>query len=129
MARIVRDVDWESLTPREGESWRCCLAFVRHGEVDLVPVRAERRGETFQVELSHPVLARLDLGRPVRLTFDAGSAWFDLRAITVRGRLVPPPVRNPDAEHVPCEVVPESIGAWDYGALRVAEEAADDGDQ
>jgi hypothetical protein len=118
MARIVRHVDWASLGPLDSGSWRCCLAFVRHGEVDITPVRAHRTGETFRVELAHAVLARLDLGSPVRLTFDGGTGWFELRAVTIRGRLVPPPFRDPDLDRIVCEVIPDAIGAWDYGTLR-----------
>ncbi len=126
MTRVIRDVDWTRLQPLTPETWRCCLAFVRHGDVDIAPVRATPHGATFRVELPRSVLTKIDLGQLVRLTFDAGTAWFELRAVTVRGRLVPPAFQDPDAERILCEVVPDRIGAWHYGTLREETGVGDD---
>jgi hypothetical protein len=50
---------------------------------------------------------------------DAGRYWFELRAVTLRGRLVaaPEPPAHAASDLVWLELVPERSVAWDYGTL------------
>lgn len=97
---------------------RAALAFLRAGHVEPLPVTYRRRDGRHLVGLppgaAPPEEAR---GRAV-LVLDDGRYWFELRAATLRGRLVP--VAAPAGLPVALawlELVPERIVAWDYGLL------------
>jgi hypothetical protein len=64
--------------------------------------------------------AGLQLHSKVALTIDEGWYWFELRAVCIRGVVMP---ANPPPDGVVAnldwfEVIPKSVTAWDYGTLR-----------
>ena len=85
---------------------RATVTFVRDGEAEILPVRAQC------TTVAYAFAADADLeGREVVLVLDDGPYWFELRGISVRGtsRGVAPGHWAIDARR---------IVAWDYGAIR-----------
>ena len=56
------------------------------------------------------------------IVIDEGVLFFDLRAMHVRGRPIPPAV-PPDDGHSWFEVEPTKVTCWDYGRLRIDDES------
>lgn len=115
MPLITRHVDWRTLEPMLLQPRRAYLAGVNERGLDLRPVSIRFDGELFWVQ-DLPELACWQVD-PVRLTVDDGLYWFELRAVTIRGMLLPPV----DGWR---ELQPAAISAWDYGNLRECNDAS-----
>jgi hypothetical protein len=118
VARVTQRVDPERLGDLLERPLRAAIATARGAEVDPVAVAYRRReGRTF---VGVPrALSPAAASEPVVLLLDDGRYWYELRAVTIRGRLAaatPPPGGDPQL--VWLEVVPERAVAWDYGSLR-----------
>jgi hypothetical protein len=103
---IVRDVSPDAVRDLLENPPRAAVAFVRDGEVEIVPVHGRCAADAYRFETDAP----LD-GREVVLVIDDGPYWFELRGISVRGtarRLAP-------GRYV---LEPRRLVAWDYGTIR-----------
>jgi hypothetical protein len=122
VARVTQRVAAEEVADLVALPRRAALAFARAGSAVPLPVRYRRNGERIAIGL-----ARESLGGPVPergvLVVDDGSWWFELRAVTWRGRLeATTPPAGEDQGLLWLEFVPEREVAWNYGALHEAAE-------
>jgi hypothetical protein len=115
--RITRNVAPQDVADLGADPPRACLAVVRDGRTGLVPVQAQADGDGYRVLVPRDDATGLD-GSPTLLVLDDGVAWFELRAVTVRGTLTAAPTRAGDTGDVPFTLTPRRVVAWDYGAIR-----------
>jgi hypothetical protein len=131
---VTRNVDPQDVTDLGTNPPRACLAVIRGGRTRLLPGRATTVGDGYQVSIRREDARGLD-GANALLVVDDGIAWFELRAITVRGTLTamatgteatgqPGTAGRPATDTaqapttVPFLLTPRRVIAWDYGALR-----------
>jgi len=98
---------------------RAALAFVHGGCAEAVPVALRREGDRIWIGIDPGVPPGSD-SVPVVVLVDDGRYWFDLRAITWRGHLIPgtAPATELPTELRWFEFLAESSVSWDFGALR-----------
>ena len=118
---VTRDVDPSTLKDLLEHPPRATVAFINREHVDVLPVRARYRAETYRFGIRSDVA--MDLAdREVVLVIDDGPYFFELRGISVRGlarRLEPAPAGAPDA--LAWYVIEAGrIIAWNYAAMREA---------
>ena len=119
MGRVTQRVDPVALASVLASHARAAIAFDRDGAVEALPVVYRRRGERHFVGAARDALpASAALARAV-VVLDDGSYWFELRAVTWRGRLDPAPAEAVGGadDLVWLELVPIGAIAWDYGTL------------
>jgi hypothetical protein len=120
VARVTQRVDPAELDDLLERPRRAALAFSDGAAIEAIPVAYRRRGGRHWVGVAREALP--PSGGPERavLLIDDGRYWFELRAVTLRGRLVaasrPPGETSVDLAWF--EVVPEHAVAWDYARLR-----------
>jgi hypothetical protein len=103
---VVRDVPTTGVRDLLERPPRAAVAFVRDGEVEIVPVRARCERDAYAFDSDAPLDAR-----EVVLLIDDGPYWFQLRGISVRGtarRLAPGRYA----------LDPRRVDAWDYATIR-----------
>jgi hypothetical protein len=115
---VTRDVEPSTLPDLLGHPPRATVAFVSQEKVEVLPVRARHRADTYRFGVS-PAAGNLE-AREVVLVMDDGAYWFELRGISVRGL-----ARRIAGEPEPAglawyAIEPRRILAWDYGTLREA---------
>jgi hypothetical protein len=119
MARVTQRVEPAEVDDLLERPPRAALATAEAEGIDAIPVAYRRRAGRHFVGVERGALAaRAAAGRAV-LVADAGRYWFELRAVTLRGRLAaaePPPGAAGDLLWL--ELLPERAVAWDYGRLR-----------
>jgi len=118
---VTRDVDPSTLKDLLEHPPRATVAFIDREQVDLLPVRARCRAETYRFGVRSDVAADL-ADREVVLVIDDGPYFFELRGISVRGlarRL--DPAQSGEADALAWYVIePRRILAWNYAAMREA---------
>ena len=119
--RVTRDVEPSAVRDLREDAPRATVAFVDHGAVELLPVRAHGSGDThaFAVRAGDaPDLA----GREVVFVRDDGAYWFELRGISVRGiaRRIDAPEPGEAGGLAWYAVEPRRVIAWDYATIRYA---------
>ena len=119
MGRVVQRVDPVQLAGVLAPHARAAIAFDRDGAVEALPVRYRRRGEEHLVGIARDAMPEPASFARAVLVLDDGSYWFELRAVTWRGRLVP---ARAEAVGDPGDLVwhafvPIGAVAWDYGTL------------
>ena len=120
MARVTQRVDPADLDDLLERPRRAAVAFCDGARIEAVPVAYRRRGGRHWIGVAREALPPSGAPERAVLLTDDGRYWFDLRAVTLRGRLVAAP-RPPGERSVDLawwEVVPERIVAWDYARLR-----------
>jgi len=118
MARVTQRVDPERLGDLLERPLRAAIATVRRGEPDPAPVAYRRSEGRCFVGVERALLPPEGEGAQVVLLLDDGRYWFELRAVTIRGRLeAAAQPRGGDPQLVWLEVVPDRAVAWDYGSL------------
>jgi hypothetical protein len=97
---------------------RAAMAFLDGERIAPVPVAYCRQSGRHRVAVAREALPAAGPPERAVLLIDDGRYWFELRAVTLRGRLVaapPPPDAEPD--RVWFELVPDRVVAWDYATL------------
>jgi hypothetical protein len=116
MGRVTNRLESKALADLLARPPRATLAFLRDGQVELLPVAYRGEGGRHWVGLGH-VPPPTDT--PASLVIDDGFSWFALRAVTVRGTLAHRG-ETPSGASVGLdwlELVPRHVTAWDYGSL------------
>ena len=121
LRRVTRDVEPSTLKVLLEHPPRATLAFVDRNEVDVLPVRARFRADTYRFGVPLEVATDFE-NREVVLVIDDGSYWFDLRGISVRGLARRIDRAEPGETRALAwyEIEPRRALAWDYGAMREA---------
>ena len=101
---------------------RAAITFVQGACVEAIPVALRREGERIWIGVDPGVLPTSETSVPVVVLVDDGRYWFELRAITWRGHLVPgaAPATGLPTELRWFEFLAESSVSWDFGMLREA---------
>jgi hypothetical protein len=112
--RITRAVTSDDLRDLLGRPVRAAIAYNDGGAVQTFPVSFRYRDGRFL--FARPPDAAINEGNEAILLVDEGCYHAELRGISVRGQ-----VRgSPDEGASPAwlEIAPQSVTAWDYGAMR-----------
>lgn len=125
MGRVVQRVDPAGFLDVLEPHARAAIAFDRDGAAEVLPVRYVRRGEQHWIGVVREALPEPASFARAVLVLDDGSYWFELRAVTFRGRIETAPVEPAGAGHdlVWLSFVPIGAIAWDYGALHEERDA------
>jgi len=119
VARVTQRVDLSQVEDLLERAPRAAIAFLRGARVEPVAVAHLRSDGRSWVGVMPEALPREGPPDGVVLLLDDGRYWFELRAVTLRGRLVaatqPPP--GADVRLVWLEFVPDHVVAWNYGTL------------
>ncbi len=116
--RAIRDVEPAALGDLLEHPPRATVAFVDHGEVDLVPVRAHASAQTHRFGVATAGAPDFH-DREVILLIDDGQYWFELRGMSVRGvARRSPPEREEAGGLVWYAIEPRRVLAWDYATIR-----------
>jgi len=118
---VTRDVEPSAVRDLLEDAPRASVAFVEHDAVELLPVRADFRADTYLFAVLAAGALELQ-GREVVLLRDGGAYWFELRGISVRGlaRHVDPPAPEGSERLTWYAIEPRRVLAWDYDAIRYA---------
>lgn len=119
MSRVTRDVDLDSARDLIERGARACLSFASSHGPQAQPVALAAQGGRWLAGVPGDAGQRPGAGQEVVLLADEGVHYFDLRALSIRGRLRPAaaPAGAP-AGRTWFEVVPLAAAAWDYGSMR-----------
>ena len=121
MKRITHAVDPEKMRDILERAPRACIAFLRAGKVELVPVQFQLREGRYWVGLSGDGPAP-GSDEPVKLLVDEGMYYFAMRGIWIGGRArfgeARPEGGSPALSWF--QLLPEKSIAWDFGTMRRA---------
>ena len=119
MKRVTRDIDPGSARDLLQRVPRACIAFVSEDGPRAQPVAFAWRDGRHLAGIPTDADRAPSAGQEVTLLIDEGVHFFELRGVSLRGRIEPAsaPEGAPDG-HVWFEVVPARVAAWDYGTLR-----------
>ena len=119
--RVTRDVEPSTLADLLEHPPRATIAFIDRGHVDVLPVRARYRADTYRFGALPEVATDLE-NREVVLVIDDGPYFFQLRGISVRGlaRRSDRAGRGETDALAWYVIEPRRILAWNYDAMREA---------
>lgn len=120
MARVTQRVDPAALDAMLERPPRAAIAYLDSEQVEAMPVAYRRDGGRHLVGVDRGALPACGAPERAVLLVDDGRYWFELRAVTLRGRLVPlpePPEPAAATDRAWLELLPEHAVAWDYGTL------------
>lgn len=128
MARITQRTAPDPLARKlAAEGARAAIALDRDGAADPLPALHRRHGEVHWVGVAREALPAAATFERAVLVVDDGKWWFELRAVTWRGRAeradAPPFETSSDLVWLRFE--PRGVIAWDYGQLHEAPEEED----
>lgn len=117
--RATRDVEPSALTDLLEHPPRAAVAFVDRDEVDVLPVQARCRADTYCFGVL-PEIAPDFENQEVVLVIDDGPYWFELRGMSVRGLARRIDRADPSEMKVLAwyAVEPRRALAWDHGTIR-----------
>lgn len=116
MGRIVQRVDPDELGRALAPHARAAIAWDRDGAVETIPALYRRDGDEHCVGVARDLAPTDGACERAVLVLDDGSWWFELRAVTLRGR-IEPGAGAADGDLVWLRFVPVGAIAWDYGTL------------
>ncbi|HVP28820.1 MAG TPA: hypothetical protein VMW35_06620 [Myxococcota bacterium] len=118
MPRITQRVDPVRLANVLGDRSRAAIAFDRDGRVEAVPVRLRHEADALWIGIAPEYAPPPSCRDRVVLVVDDGRWWFELRAVTWRGRIAgdTPPFAAAD-DRLWLRLAPIGVVAWDYGTL------------
>jgi len=122
--RITQRVDPSALDELSELPPRAAIAWVEGGRIESVPVDYRRRAGRHWIGVAREGWPTGGAPDRAVLLIDAGRYWFELRALTLRGRLAaaaPPPGDSPGL--VWLELEAEHVVAWDYATLHEEDSA------
>lgn len=125
MGRVTQRVDPLDLDDLLARPPRAAIAFVDGARIEPVPVAYAKRDGRHFVGVERGALPAAGAPERAVLLIDGGRYWFELRAVTLRGRLVAghAPPGEAAAERVWLELVPARAVAWEYAKLHEEAEA------
>lgn len=125
MGRVVQRVDPAQLARVLEGTARAAIAIDRNGTVEALPALYRRCGDQHRVGVARDALPDSAWFERAVLVLDDGAYWFELRAVTWRGRIEPAPADAANGADAVVWFVFDPIGAiaWDYGALHEDAEA------
>jgi hypothetical protein len=119
MGRITQRVDPRALDALVERPPRAAVVFSRNDGVEAVPVAFRRDCEKLWIGMERGVPVGSGAPVPAVVVVDDGRYWFELRAITWRGHLVPasapPPILGADLRWF--EFLVEGSVSWNYATL------------
>jgi hypothetical protein len=118
---VTRDVEPSTLGDLLEHPPRATVAFIDRDHVEVLPVRARWRADTYRFGVLSEVATNLE-NREVVLVIDDGSYFFELRGISVRGLARRIDRAEPgETDGLAWYVIePRRVLAWNYDALREA---------
>ncbi|MEW6268054.1 MAG: hypothetical protein AB1689_02000 [Thermodesulfobacteriota bacterium] len=120
--RVVRDVTPEHLRDLLEHPPRASLTLVVGDALEQLPVTVRHEHGRYRLAAAADALASVPDQTEAVLLIDDGWHWFELRGVSVRGRiarLASSAASGSPAEGASCvELVPRRTIAWDYGTLR-----------
>lgn len=121
MKRVTRNIEPDYAHDLLERVPRACIAFASDNGPQAQPIVLVWHDSRYFVGIPENVHQRPNSGQEVVLLVDEGVHFFDLRAIYIRGQVQPAEVpKDAPVNHIWFEMVPLKIVAWDYGALREA---------
>lgn len=118
MGGITQRVDSRALDVLVARPPRAAVVFSRSDGVEAVPVAFRRECGRLWIGMDRSVPVNVETPVPAVVVVDDGRYWFELRAITWRGRLVSataPAILGVALSWF--EFLVESSVAWDYATL------------
>lgn len=122
---VTQRVDPEKLRALLERPPRAAIAFVERERIEVLPVTYRHREGRHLVGVPRRDLPAASAPERAFLLVDDGCAWFELRAVSLRGRLLAalaPPAEAP-SDLLWLELVPDHVVAWDYATLHEEAEA------
>jgi hypothetical protein len=119
MGRITQRVDPSALDALVERPPRVAIAFTHGDSIEAVPVAFRRDCGKLWIGIDRGLSVSNETPVPAVVVVDGGRYWFELRAITWRGRLVPaiaPPAALA-ADLKWFEFLVDSDVSWDYATL------------
>jgi hypothetical protein len=125
MAHVTQRVAPAALDDLLERPPRAGIAFTAGGRIEVLPVAYRREAGRHRIGVERGLLPATGAPEHAVLLVDDGRYWFELRAVTLRGRLLAAadPSGGGASDLVWLELVPERSVAWDYGRLREEGEA------
>jgi hypothetical protein len=119
MKRVTRNIDPSRAQDLLEGAARACLCFATNQGPQAQPIVLVWQDGRYLAGIPEQTECQPGPGQEVVLLLDEGVHFFDLRALSIRGRLQPAetPGGAPGG-HTWVEVVPLKTVAWDYGTLR-----------
>ena len=119
MKRVSRNIDPDSARDLLERVPRACLCFARDQGPQAQPAALVWQDGRYLAGLPLHTDGQPEAGQEVVLLIDEGIHFFDLRALSIRGKLgaTSAPAGVP-SDHTWVEVIPLKTVAWDYGTLR-----------
>jgi hypothetical protein len=119
MKQVTRDIDPGQARDLLERVPRACISFSFNQEPQVLPVALWWEASRFLVRLPAHTLPLPEAGEEAVLLVDEGVAYFDLRAIYVRGEVHPIAAPTGQAAGFAWfELIPLKTVAWDYGMMR-----------
>lgn len=114
---VTQRVDPEPLVAELVAHGRAAVAFDHDDRVDALPARVVAGDGGLRVGLATGAVPADAAFDRVALILDDGSFWFELRAVNLRGRMVPSAEKATDGLTWFDFELRRATG-WDYGTLR-----------
>ncbi len=119
MKRVTRNIDPGCARDLLERVPRACFCFACDHGPQAQPIVLVWHDGRYLAGIPEDADRRPSPGQEVVLLIDEGVHFFDLRAISIRGRVKPAEApRDAPTGRMWFEVVPLKTVAWDYGTLR-----------
>lgn len=117
MGRITQRVDASALDALVERPPRAAITFTHGEDIEAVPVAFRRDRGKLWIGIDRGLPVSNGTPVPAVVVVDGGRYWFELRAITWRGRLVPAMAPPAAADLQWFEFLVDSDVSWDYATL------------
>lgn len=123
MKPVTRNIDPASAYDLLRRVPRACIGFGGDAGPQAQPVLLDWRDDQYRIGVPQIATLQPSPGQEVVLLVDEGVYYFDLRAIYVRGSVLPvQPASGGAAGYAWFELTPSKTIAWDYGMMREADD-------